>query len=578
MSPQEMMADIRDTLSPLPQGPRLREAVDNLARKYIVSASTIYRWANKAGLRWRKERADKGNGKVGREEALKIGALLQASRRLTKSIPLPACDAVEILQDSGLLTKDVSTSTCLRALRQHKISGQDILRPAPYRDLYAEHPNEVHGFDVTNCLQWDFDEKKGMTGRDVEMTLYPNKLVKTAKKIRREILRYMLVDKASGWFYFRYYYAAGEKATDGMDFLYRAWRPKEDERYRGHGVPEMLYADRGAIVHANACKNMLAALGVRLETHMPGNPRAKGLVEGMMHFANRFEAMLKTRRPRGLDELNDWALDWCIYINAEKEFRETDATRSGLFNYITQEQLRLCPDWETLSFCIRTAPETRRVNGNLIFQYRGRNYRIPDSNNAGRTVSVCFNPYDFPQVVATDEDGTTYFLAPVETDVFGQRRDDQAVHFGEFKGHKHTETQQAKKEMETIAEEWGISYTGNADKRRSEPPKMGVESPIKFFGHQAEKVGNVAFMDKPGIEIELDAKPEPRRMPRIQALQKVVELIGRNLTKAEYEDIAARYGESVSDEDVAAEAERLKGKEIPEGIHAEKKVAHWRSG
>lgn len=576
MAPPRVQEEIAEALGHLGQGRELRAAVEGLAAKHLVSPATIYRWANEAGLRWRKERTDKGARAVGKDDARTMGALLMASRRLSNKVPLPACDAVAILRDSGMLTDEVSTSTCLRALREHRVSARDITRPTPHRNLRAEHPNHVWQFDVTNCIQYFLDGKKGLGERDTEMTMYKNKVVKTAKNIKRELLRYVVVDKASGAFFFRYFYASGERAADGLVFLYEAMRPKADERYRFHGVPRIIYADRGSIAKAQAVRNMLDALKVELTAHLPGNPRAKGAVEGWMHHIDAFEARLKLQRPRDLDELNSWALDWTVYVNAAKSFRDTGSSRSALWSLVRSEQLRLCPDWDLLVRVMKTNGERRLVSGDLTISFDGNTYRLPDSAQARRHVMVSYNAFDYPNVEVAAEDGTVYYLSPLMKDVFGQYED--AVTFGEFKAHKHTPTQQAKGEMEGIAEGWGLTWTGTADKRKADAPPVGYETPLQVFGHQADKVGNVAFMDKRGTEVELTATPEPRMLPLVKALAEVVDRLGRRLTRDEYQALSTRYGNAIPEDEVMRIVESLKGKEAEVERHIEDgKILHWRA-
>lgn len=318
-----------------------------LAAHYGVTTATINRYAAARGIRFRKERKTKGQSAATRESCLAASALLLSSRRKSNEIPLPAVDAKMILEDSGRDTGGVSASRFIARLRQEKISAKDMLRPTPHQRLLSKHPNHVWQFDVTNCLQY-FLDAKGLGERDTEMTMYKNKIVKTAKAIKKELLRYVVVDHCSGAFYMQYFYATGERAADGSAFLFRAMRPKDEliknlwngdsapklGKFRMHGVPFMLVVDRGSIATAKANQALFEALRIELNMHMPGNPRAKGAVEGMMKYINRFEARLKFQRPADLNELNRWALDWCIYINAAVKMRDI-APRSVLWSYIT---------------------------------------------------------------------------------------------------------------------------------------------------------------------------------------------------------------------------------------------------
>ncbi|ESP62833.1 hypothetical protein, putative phage associated protein [Smithella sp. ME-1] len=495
------------------------QKIKELAGHYGVTKATIHRYAAVRGIRFRRERKTKGQSAATREILLEASALQLASRRTSNEIPLPACDAKEILEDSGIETGGVSTSRFVARLRQEKISAKDILRPAPHQRLLSDYPNHVWQFDVTNCLQYFLDEKKGLGERDTEMTMYKNKIVKTAKAIKKELLRYVVVDHCSGAFYFQYFYATGERAADGSAFLFRAMRPKDElikklwngesapklGKFRMHGVPFMLVCDRGSIATAKANQALFDALHIELKPHMPGNPRAKGAVEGMMHYINRFEARLKLERPSDLDELNRWALDWGIRINGEKLMRGV-APRSILWSYITTEQLRLCPEEELFRLLIKEPAFTRIVDGSCLISVDNRRYQIPDPQAAWQKVSVVRHPYEYPNI-EVHCNGNVWLCQPIPEDQYGRLTN--GVHYGEYKGIKHTETQKTKTEMEKKAETWGLKWKGTGDKRMAEAPPVGFESPLQVFGHHADKVGNIEFIERKGTPLEIKHAEEP---------------------------------------------------------------------
>jgi hypothetical protein len=510
---ETILNHVQQSLRDLSGGEASRKTRD-LAAHYGVSSATVNRWAAARGLRFRKERATKGESAASREVLLEASALLLASKRTSKQIPLPACDAKEILEDSGKET-GVSTSWFRARMRQEQLSAKDLLRPSPHVTLLSDHPNHVWQFDVTNCLQYFLDDKKGLGERDEEMTLYKNKLVKTVRAIKKELLRFAVVDHCSGAFYFRYFYSTGERAADGSQFLFEAMRPKDElikrtwngqsaaklGKFRFHGVPFILVTDRGSIVTAKANQALFDALRIDLQTHMPGNPRAKGAVEGLMHHINRFEGRLKLQRPADLDELNRWALDWCIAANGVKMMRNV-APRSVLWSYITAEQLRLCPEEEYFRRCIKEPTFQRKANGACLISVDGMSYQVPDPQAAGKWVDVVLHPYERPSL-EVHFNGLVWLCPPIPLDQYGRLTN--GVRYGEHKAIKDTATQKAAKEMEAIGETWGLSWKGTGDKRRAVAPPMGQESPLTVFGHQAEKVGNVEFIERRGTP--LDIKP-----------------------------------------------------------------------
>ncbi len=569
---------------------QVRGRAESLANYYGVHRTTIYRWAGMKGLRWRKEKATKGSSKVPETAVMQAGALLHASRRVSNEIPLPGCDAMEILADSGLLDVDVSTGHFLKKMRQKQISAQDILRPSPHQVLLSKHPNHVWQFDVTNCLQYFLDQK-GMGERDQEMELYKNKIVKTAKTIKKELLRYAAVDHCTGAFYFRYFYASGERAIDGAQFLFEAMRPKDEllqkyfpepiaksrvGKYRMHGVPFLLIPDKGSIITDKANQHLFSSLRIDVQPHMPGNPRAKGAVEGLMHFINRFESKLKFKRPRDLEELNAWALDWCIKVNAIEKMRNT-APRSALWSKIRPEELRLCPEEQVYRLLIRKPVITPTANGACIVSVLGSSYKVPHSGAARRQVEVCIYPYEYgaDKSIEAHFDGQVYLLKPIPKDDYG--RLSEGTVYGEYHTPKETATQQAKKEFEKIGAEWGLTYKGTGDKRRAVAPPLDFESPLQVFGHHADKVPNIAFMNPRGSELEIRQVDRPvnesitkqgpieadrgianRRIPIMEFLMRLRSELG-GLTTAMNARIRAEFGESI---------EVKKAEEVMEGIRA----------
>jgi transposase InsO family protein len=495
-----------------------------LAEHYGVSPASINRYAAARGLRFRKERKTKGMSGATREMLLNASTLLLTSRRKSNEIPMPACDAKMILDDSGIETGGVSANRFIARLREENISAKDMLRPSPHQRLLSKHPNHVWQFDVTNCLQY-FLDKKGLGERDTEMTMYKNKIVATAKTIKKELLRYAVVDHCSGAFFFLYYYASGERAVDGSDFLFRAMRPKDDlikrtwngessaklGKYRFHGVPLILVTDRGSIVAAKSNQALFDALRIDLQTHMPGNPRAKGAIEGLMKYINRFEARLKFQRPADLNELNRWALDWCIYANGAIKMRDV-APRSVLWSYITAEQLRLCPEEELYRLLIREPAFTRVADGACIISVDNRSYQIKDSQAAWQKVNVVRHPYEVPNI-EVHFNGKIWLCEPILEDIYGRLTN--GTIYGDYKTPKHTETQRAKTEMEHKAEELGITWKGTGDKRMGVAPPVGFESPLKVFGHQADKVGNLEFIERKGTPLEINHPDEPENKPII---------------------------------------------------------------
>jgi hypothetical protein len=154
-----------------------------------------------------------------------------------------------------------------------------------------------------------------------------------------------------------------------------AWGKKDNPAYVFHGLPKLLYWDKGSGNINKSTANALAALRVRTDTHMAGNPRAKGQVEEANNLVEtHFECMLRLEEVRSIEELNDAAERWCAAWNAN-ELSNFDSrlhrggkiigSRAWLWNHITAEQLRELPDREICRAIFTTGIQVRRVAGDL---------------------------------------------------------------------------------------------------------------------------------------------------------------------------------------------------------------------
>jgi len=542
-----------------------------------LAAGTLYRHArnNGGGDMNRMPRSDNGGSrKLSVEQIKKAGALIAASRRRNGKMIMDAGTAKEILEDSGMLNESVSVDTLRRQLRNHQVSARHAKLPAPHKKLTAEHPNQWHLFDVSVCVMYFLDSKKGLTDRfkeDESQVLYAGKL-KNFKKIKKHLLRYLVCDKHSGSFFAMYFYNSGETALDTAHFFYEAWRQKQDSRFIFHGVPENLYMDRGSMADNAMVKGLMKSLRVNALTHMPGNPRAKGGVETIHRWWEvKFESRLGQQRPRSLEELNGWAFDMAVRWNAKTKFRKSDISRAEIFSTITAEQLRILPEWNVYQTLLRARPETRTVRNDLIIEFHGAQYHLADPSLNGQKVQVSYNPYSYPTVEVLSENGTTYVADPLpENDHAGQQRGPQVVQMGSFKPYSDNATTKAKKAgFKWLSEIQGTSVSGKGDKQRILPPTAGHEGALKLFGHQADKVGNLAFVPKKGKAIEIGKKKSPV-LGLTTAMLEIADALGRPLTHTENAALSEKYPAGIPAKKIDSIIERLEKNAPGSGRGAEK--------
>lgn len=388
----------------------ITETVKELAQELNLSVASIWRKANKAGFRVRKERADKNATVISEDVINYIASRVLISRRRNKQFTNSIKKAYEDYEkEHGKIGAGYERVCAI--LRQRGLDKVSLNLPAPALKLESLQPNHVHLFDVTNCLQWHFKNKGGLSERDVEKIFYQNKVVKEAKKIKQELLRFVLIDHKSGAFFFWYYYTSGEKASDGLDFFSKAWGDKKElikntlgisdynGKYQFQGLPKLLYSDKGSILQNKAMLNMMAALGVEVQTHEAGNPRAKGAVEGLMRIIGYdFESDLKTKNIQGLEALNAFALNWCIERNLKPDFRGGNIPRIDFWRKIKDDELTLSPDYEVFKKLYHKPEVTRVCTVQGIINFEGRKYHCPDTNAYGKTVLIKVNALEYPAI------------------------------------------------------------------------------------------------------------------------------------------------------------------------------------
>jgi transposase InsO family protein len=531
--------------------------VRQLAATYAVSPKPNTAWPRAAGRGVRAPRADRGRSGVPTPELLTVAATVATSKRLDGDVILPVCDALELLRESGRLTAPVSRSTVYRHLRAQALSVRHLRRPTPFRYRASAHPNAEWQLDASNCVQYFLDDQ-GLGERDIALQLHRNHPAEF-RTIKRELLRYLVVDHASGMFYLQYRYAAGETAADTLDVLTEAILPKAHPSYQFHGVPFRLLVDQGSLARAKLSQQWLALLQIELVTHLPGNPRAKGLVEWGHKFALRFEARLKLQRPRDLAELNRWAYDWSVKVCTTWPYRVKTSeglTRQQRWLTIPPAQLRIPRDAVTgqvldaaaLRRLLRTGEQRRKVDGGGRFSFEGRWYAVPDSNAWRDWVWVRYHPYEFPAVEAVWRGEAGVPRAIWRCQPLAVREDgwlEDTARPGTIRRPAATVTQRAQPELERVASEtFGVTWTGTGDKRRAEAPALGMHR-VAVFGREAEAAAGLVTLPQAGTPLPIADPEAERRLTLMQLLGELHQALGRWLTPEENARVRQAWPEGV---------------------------------
>lgn len=524
-----------------------RAEISELMLEWNCSERSVYRAARAGG--WdsgRSPRVDRGSRSATQGEIEAVAQLLMVSKRQDRRCIMDTATALDIAVNAGALSAGVSVSRWNTYLREERLSRRDLeedIDDGPHVNLISLYPNHVHEFDITNCVQYYFDDKgRGLKNRDMKKEYRLEKPEKLAT-ISRHLLRFLLVDHFSNSFYVKYFYTSGERASDVADFLLEAWAPKE-ENLRGsggnhfpqRGVPEILICDRGSACMSGMVNELLKGLGVDAQAkkqgikrmpHKPGNPRAKGSVEGgMWIWETKFESRLAVTPAPDLDTLNQWAFDFCQRWNNEAIHTRHKKNRTQMWCTIPPDKLKLLPPIEACRELVQTPPEERTVAGNLCISFKGTEYRVSDPNLAGRKVLVSINPYKW-QVARSQEQGAR--RAVVVTDAEGNRFEAREVLRDSESGFRIGERtaiigETYNRHPDTITQRFVKEATAD----------LADAAPVDAFERSKEQEAGstVAYLTPAGTELAVSAKPMPT-LSVAEALKDVRDGLGRPLRAAE---------------------------------------------
>jgi hypothetical protein len=507
--PESVYTKIADELSPL-EGAARSLRVAELAHYYGASVKTINRIARIYGLRVRRTRRDAGVTVCPADIIDKVASRLLIGKSLNKKFTNPIKNAMRMVEAEGVEIPVGYAEMC-RLLKAKDYSKEDLAAQRTTRVMLSKYPNHVWQFDVSNCLQWHLKHKTGMYDMwDWELKFYKNKGIEQAKKYKRVLRRYVAIDHCSGAFYFEYFYAPGERAEDGAEFFFNAFSSKApllenslglmQSDYQLNGVPEMLVSDKGSILRSAPMANLMRNLGVEVNLHAAGAPWAKGMVEGTMNIIGTgFEPILKYKRPKSLEELNAWALAWCVERNCETQFRGAAEPRQSLWFKGIAGHLRNCPPYDIYTSLQHYDEETREVDGSGHLSYRGIKYYVHHPDAPLRTATVLLNAYDYPKIIVKCLwDGTVVDGTPTERDEYNRLVTPANVTFGEYKGIADNKRVTARKHLEKVAgETTGVEWKGNESKRQAVAPSS-PDTPLPGFIAQAMQA---AESDIPRIPI-----------------------------------------------------------------------------
>lgn len=485
-----------------------------------MSTKTLHRKLKTVG--WdsgRKKRSDAGKSSQDETALVEIGSMLKEGLRRNGKATMHITTARSILAQNGRKFS-VSNAQLGRLLRQLNMDMATQTKPQASQNLISLHPNHVHEVDPSLCLLYYTPGGKQQVLRDDE--IYKNKPGWVEKIGNLKCWRYVLIDHFSATIVVRYYQARAETQVNLYDFLLYAWQ-KIDIRVF-HGVPELLYCDKGSANTAGGLRNALTSLGIALETHKAGNARATGAVEVAQNIVEtQFESRLKYQPVSSVDELNAAAEHWYNAWNSnaipdyDSRLRryglKQPTARYGIWQVIRQHQLRLLPDLTLCRYLMVNDPVDKPVGSNLdvSFKFPGdaktTRWDVAHIPGIGKGSRVVVQPLIYGEkqilVSVTDYQGNSqsYTARPAEFDSTSGFKLSGAVIGQEYKSLKDSDVDKAGKTLDKTAYPDMPQDEIEKQRKKNAVPLGGLDT----LSH-LENVNAPDYMNRHGTEIDLPNK------------------------------------------------------------------------
>lgn len=570
---QDALRDLARRLDGAPHRQR-GELVNEFAELVDWSSATVYRRLKTIG--WtsgRKPRADKGTTSQDEATLIELAAALRAGVRKNGKVTMQTPNARSLLAANGRAL-NVSNARLNQLLRDRQMDIARQKQDRAVQPLKSLHPNHVHLVDPSLCLIYYLPDGGQRVISDAEA--YKNKPEAITRIGDLKVWRYVLVDHYSGSVLVRYYQAAGETQANLYDFLLWCWGRCEGRPF--HGVPKILYWDKGSANTAAAIRVALGALQVEPIEHTAGNPRAKGAVEQANNLVEKlFESRLRYEPVANVDELNAAAEAWANAYNANtiphydsrlrRKLMATPAARFELWQLIRQEQLRILPeDQEVLRYLLTSDPVERKVAADLTVSFRHPNTKRREFYDVSHLPGV------FPRAVVRVSPliyGHDAVLVYVD-DYRGEEavHELQALPRDDRAGFRHDAAEigvEMKSQPDTVVERAGKA----AD--RAAFPDMSVEEIDKAKARHAKPFGGLdahshlhnvqtpAYMQRRGTELDVPDRVnvEVKPLTHTQAAVRLAREHGLQLTREQHALLGEWYPEGIPEDELNELATRI---------------------
>ncbi|MDP2008211.1 MAG: transposase family protein [Rubrivivax sp.] len=544
----DILGRAREELQRAPHGKR-KPIVERTAAALQCSVQTAYRKLGEAGFAsGRKQRSDARTCVLPEEQISMVAGVLRASLN-KKGQRMPVRTALDMLHASGQLNTQVHESTVSRQLYARRLHPEQMALAEPSVKMRSLHPNHVWQVDSTTGAYYYLPG--GRLRWMPEDQFYKNKVANLVKASTDLLTRYAAADHFSHAFKCRYY-LGGETAENLLDFV--TWAMWKQDSNPMHGVPLMLYMDKGGANRGHLMRNFCERTGIHLDWHAQGNARATGSVEKVHDLARMFfETRFRFRDPADvtLDKLNADIEAWAAAFCATAKHSRHEQPRYSAWMSITAEQLRVPASLEALREAAVREPETRRVSNDkrITFGSPSRSYllNLVPGIAAGLKVTVVSNPFRAPaidvQFIDPDTGEETWHVVepeetvaggfPADAPVWGQ--DMRRAALSDVDRNRNAITRQAYRTGD------GLPTVEEADKARKAHAAAYAGLVDSMADVKATQVP--AYLPRRSTPMDLPTRDiAPKRLPVVEACTRLKARMGDRYPPQMYTYLADKYG------------------------------------
>ena len=298
------------------------------------------------------------------------------------------------------------------------------------------------------------------------------------------LMLYSVVDDRSGVDYQEYRCVYGEDAESALRFMFNAMAPKPYmPDFLFQGIPEMLYMDCGPVSKSRVFQNVMDALGVICQTHMPAGKdgrrvtaRSKGKVERPFRTVKEIhETLYHFHRPQNEAEANLWLQRYLLNYNRQPHRSEPHTRLDDWLANLPADGFREMCSWE--QFCrFAREPERRKVGPDARVSVDGTAYEVAPEL-AGESVLLLWGLFDNELYVEYDGERSGPYV-PVAG----------PIPLNRYRSFKKTSVDEKADRIRQLADQLGLpiaALSGDTDFQLSTPITIREDLPRQPFNTES---------------------------------------------------------------------------------------------